>query len=132
MPKICFGKGVCSEHRGIFLTNFCFRDTFLICLFSQPYYPNPVEIPPQDIEVKGLYRPSNIFVQHNAGSKFILLNRPSSLNALDLGMIQDLHNTYKEAEGDESVFLYLLYGAGEKAFCAGGATPAHPPPHPRG
>jgi len=59
-------------------------------------------------------------VQHNAGSKFILLNRPSALNALDLGMIQDLHNTYKEAEGDESVFLYLLYGAGEKAFCAGG------------
>ncbi len=109
-----------------------FRTTFLNRLLSQPYFPNPVEIPPQEVEVKGLFRPSNIFVQHNCGSKFILLNRPSALNALDLGMIQDLHDTYKEAEGDESVFLYLLYGAGDKAFCAGGATPARPPPHAAG
>lgn len=81
-----------------------------------------MEIPVQTVKGDtGVTRESNIFVQHNIGSKFILLNRPSALNALDINMINDLYTTYKEAEMDEHCGLLVLYGAGEKAFCAGGA-----------
>jgi hypothetical protein len=80
-----------------------------------------MEIPVQMVKgEKGALRESNIFVQHNIGSKFILLNRPAALNALNINMIHDLHKAYKEAEHDEHCGLFVLYGAGEKAFCAGG------------
>ena len=79
-----------------------------------------MEVPEQIIIENGVQRPTNIFVQHNVGSKFLLLNRPSALNALNLNMIRDLYNAYKASEQDESCQLFVLYGAGPKAFCAGG------------
>ncbi len=81
-----------------------------------------MQVPPQKMSVKGLLDPSNVFVQHNIGSKFILLNRPEALNAINIQMIRDLHAAYKEIEDNESIGLVLLYGAGEKSFCAGGET----------
>lgn len=63
---------------------------------------------------------SNIFAQHNAGSKFVMLNRPDALNALNLEMIRDLDRIYRRVQENPLVGLVLLYGGGEKAFCAGG------------
>jgi len=63
---------------------------------------------------------SNIFAQHNAGSKFVMINRPEALNALNLEMIRDLDRIYRRVQENPLVGLVLLYGGGEKAFCAGG------------
>jgi enoyl-CoA hydratase/carnithine racemase len=49
----------------------------------------------------------------------ITLNRPQSLNALDLTCVTRLIDLYTKAEKDSTVRAVLLTGAGEKAFCAG-------------
>jgi enoyl-CoA hydratase/carnithine racemase len=51
---------------------------------------------------------------------FITLNRPGALNALSLGMIQELHGLLESHRDDPRIHAVVLRGAGEKAFCAGG------------
>jgi enoyl-CoA hydratase/carnithine racemase len=51
---------------------------------------------------------------------FVTLNRPEALNALSLGMILRLRSLFSEFSADPEVFVVLIRGAGEKAFCAGG------------
>jgi enoyl-CoA hydratase/carnithine racemase len=51
---------------------------------------------------------------------FITLNRPAALNALSLGMIQDLRSALANLACDPDINAVLIRGAGEKAFCAGG------------
>lgn len=48
------------------------------------------------------------------------LDRPGTLNALDLGMIRDLLATAAAWAEDPSVRAVVLKGAGPRAFCAGG------------
>lgn len=48
------------------------------------------------------------------------LNLPGSLNALNLDMVQLLLKQLKDWQSDDSVSGVFMYGAGEKAFCAGG------------
>ncbi|XP_053553095.1 3-hydroxyisobutyryl-CoA hydrolase, mitochondrial-like [Bombina bombina] len=50
----------------------------------------------------------------------ITLNRPKALNALNLGMIKQIHPQLKLWEEDPETFLVIIKGAGDKAFCAGG------------
>jgi len=50
----------------------------------------------------------------------VTLNRPDALNALSLGMILRLRTLFGEFSADPEVFVVLIKGAGEKAFCAGG------------
>ncbi|WPB85947.1 enoyl-CoA hydratase/isomerase family protein [Sediminicoccus rosea] len=50
----------------------------------------------------------------------ILMNRPKSLNALDIGMIRDFAAAIAQWKDDAAVKLVLLEGAGGRAFCAGG------------
>jgi enoyl-CoA hydratase/carnithine racemase len=50
----------------------------------------------------------------------IILNRPRVLNSLDLDMIRIIDQTLDEVETDDSFQFVLLYGAGERGFCAGG------------
>ncbi|KAG5470361.1 hypothetical protein LSCM4_03057 [Leishmania orientalis] len=52
-------------------------------------------------------------------ARHITLNRPSALNALDYDMIRELHRLYVTEPAPLSS-LYILTGAGTKAFCAGG------------
>ena len=54
------------------------------------------------------------------GVATVTLNRPASLNALTLGMLEALSAWLDEWERDERVRLVVLRGAGGKAFCAGG------------
>lgn len=50
----------------------------------------------------------------------LTLKRPAALNALDLGMVQDLTAALDAWAVDESVTVVAIRGEGERAFCAGG------------
>lgn len=83
------------------------------------YIQYPFEIDPKMATRRGRDT-SYIFAQHNVGSKFVMLNRPNALNALNLDMIRDLDRLYRRVQENPLVGLVLLYGGGDKAFCAGG------------
>ena len=83
------------------------------------YVQYPFEVEPGMAGRRG-QKVSNIFAQHNAGSKFVMLNRPEALNALNTDMIRDLDRLYGRVQENPLVGLVLLYGGGDKAFCAGG------------
>ena len=48
------------------------------------------------------------------------LNRPQQMNALTLDMIRALDDRLAEWAADRSIRAVMIYGAGDKAFCAGG------------
>jgi 3-hydroxyisobutyryl-CoA hydrolase len=48
------------------------------------------------------------------------LNRPQQMNALTLDMIRALDEKLAEWGADKSIRAVMIYGAGDKAFCAGG------------
>ena len=55
-----------------------------------------------------------------SGVATVTLNRPSSHNALTLGMLETLAGWLDAWERDARVRLVVMTGAGERAFCAGG------------
>ena len=54
------------------------------------------------------------------GCRHLVLNRPSTLNALTLPMVRRLHALLDAVTLDPDVAVVLLSGAGPRAFCAGG------------
>ena len=50
----------------------------------------------------------------------ITFNRPDALNALNLEMVVAIQACLDEWVIDDSVAAVLIYGAADKAFCAGG------------
>ena len=53
------------------------------------------------------------------GIATVLLDRPDKLNALSGGMYHELADTFTALDGDDTVRVVVLTGAG-RAFCAGG------------
>ena len=51
---------------------------------------------------------------------YIALNNPRALNALDLGMLQQMEGKLLEWRQDEDLACVVVYAESEKAFCAGG------------
>lgn len=49
----------------------------------------------------------------------LTLNRPDSLNSLDLALIQSLHHALTDWQDDEDIVAIVLQGANARAFCAG-------------
>ena len=62
---------------------------------------------------------NNILIDENSGVTTITINRPSKLNALNRGTIQELHEAFSEADSDTSCKVIIITGSGEKAFVAG-------------
>ncbi|MEJ2658834.1 MAG: enoyl-CoA hydratase/isomerase family protein [Desulfobacterales bacterium] len=54
----------------------------------------------------------------------IILNRPRALNSLNLEMVRSIQSALDQAETDDHCGFVLLYGVGEKGFCAGGDVKA--------
>ncbi len=50
----------------------------------------------------------------------ITLNKPKSLNALSLNMVESIQTHIDECKADPNVVAILINASGEKAFCAGG------------
>jgi enoyl-CoA hydratase/carnithine racemase len=53
------------------------------------------------------------------GVTVVTLDRPERLNAIDLGMAEELQDVWRELRFDDSVRAVVLTGAGERAFCTG-------------
>jgi enoyl-CoA hydratase len=61
----------------------------------------------------------NLLVEDSDGVRWITINRPAKLNALNSSVIGELEQAVAEAAADGSVKAVVLTGAGEKAFVAG-------------
>jgi 2-(1,2-epoxy-1,2-dihydrophenyl)acetyl-CoA isomerase len=61
----------------------------------------------------------SVFVERNAGTAIVTLNRPDRLNALHLETAQLLLSRLQEVAQDRAVSAVVVTGAG-RAFCAGG------------
>lgn len=55
----------------------------------------------------------------DTGVAVVTLDRPDRLNAIDLGMRDELTETWRELRFDDAVRAVVLTGAGERAFCTG-------------
>jgi len=75
---------------------------------------NETSIPPE----------SEILVRRQHRMASIVLNRPRALNSLNLEMIRLIQKALDEIVAEERCRFVLLYGAGEKGFCAGGDVKA--------
>ena len=49
----------------------------------------------------------------------ININRPDKLNALNAQTITDIENAFEKLRDNDSVFVVVITGSGEKAFVAG-------------
>ncbi len=49
----------------------------------------------------------------------ITINRPDKLNALNKQTIEELHDTFVDAENDKNIRALIITGSGQKAFVAG-------------
>jgi E-phenylitaconyl-CoA hydratase len=49
----------------------------------------------------------------------VLLNRPEAMNAIDPEMRQALIQTWNRVRDDDDIWVVVVTGAGDKAFCAG-------------
>ena len=49
----------------------------------------------------------------------LTLNRPKTINALNLDMIEELEGVFENLKQNEDVRVLVMCGAGEKGFCSG-------------
>lgn len=48
------------------------------------------------------------------------INRPEALNAIDYNVMEELEQLVEKIEGDESIRVFILSGAGDQSFVSGG------------
>jgi len=61
-----------------------------------------------------------VLARREGAAGTLLMNRPKTLNALDLEMIRGFQAAIDAWKDDAAVRLVVLEGAGGRAFCAGG------------
>ena len=61
----------------------------------------------------------NITLEKKEKIGWITINRPEALNVLSMTTLLELESALDEIEKDEKVWVGVLTGSGEKAFCAG-------------
>jgi E-phenylitaconyl-CoA hydratase len=59
---------------------------------------------------------------------YIILNRPEAMNSLDPETHQELEDIFTDFDQDDSVWVAILSGTGEKAFCTGSDLKKTMPP----
>mgnify|MGYP001247244385 CR=1 FL=1 len=63
---------------------------------------------------------TDILCERQGAAGLVTLNRPRALNALNLGMVEEMTRALEAWAKDPTVTRVVVTGAGEKAFCAGG------------
>src|SRR5688572_25910872 len=64
--------------------------------------------------------PEVVLYEARSGVATITINRPDRRNAISPEVVTGISEALAQAEGDGSVRVVVLTGAGDKAFCAGG------------
>lgn len=62
---------------------------------------------------------NNVLLSIESGIATVTVNRPESLNALSLDIVNEIDQAFTSIEKDPSVVVAILTGAGDKAFIAG-------------
>ncbi|TSE15023.1 enoyl-CoA hydratase/isomerase family protein [Arthrobacter sp. KBS0703] len=62
---------------------------------------------------------SNIAIDRDGGIAVIRFDRAEKLNALTLGMYQDLAAAFDEVRDNDAIGVAVLTGSGDRAFCVG-------------
>ncbi len=60
-----------------------------------------------------------IVYEKQAPQATITINRPEVLNAVNVGVLQEMQVALKDASWDDSIAVLVLTGAGDRAFCTG-------------
>ncbi|MFV0295704.1 MAG: enoyl-CoA hydratase-related protein [Hyphomicrobiaceae bacterium] len=66
----------------------------------------------------------DVLYEERDGVATVTLNRPDRLNAIRVGMYEEITEAILEAGWNKSIGAIVLTGAGDKAFCVGGDTSA--------
>lgn len=66
------------------------------------------------------YTVSEVKVKRNRQLLSIVLNRPKALNSINHNMVRLIRKAIDEAKQETSVRMVLIYGEGDRGFCAGG------------
>lgn len=61
----------------------------------------------------------NITLDKEGKAGWITINRPDALNVLSMATLLEVESALGEIEKDENVWVGVITGSGEKAFCAG-------------
>ncbi len=62
---------------------------------------------------------NNLLTEQKGQIRFITINRPSQLNALNKETIEELHHALGDGDTDRNTGVIILTGSGEKSFVAG-------------
>ena len=62
---------------------------------------------------------NNLLTEQKGQIRFITINRPSQLNALNKETIEELNHALGDADADRNTGVIILTGSGEKSFVAG-------------
>lgn len=91
------------------------------CRHSFPYLSQCRSLCSRPTTTSGKCEDSNnhVLVEGNKSSRTAILNRPSSLNAVNTSMVARLHKLYNSWEENPDIGFVVLKGSG-RAFCAGG------------
>lgn len=73
-----------------------------------------------EINAYGAVEGHPIVATNTVSANFLYLNRPKSLNSLNLEMVRDLTSYMRKWETNPGSLGIVLSGIGDKAFCAGG------------
>lgn len=71
---------------------------------------------------------SSLIYEKKGNILFLTLNRPEAMNSLDPELQQELSDAWKEFEEDPELWVAVLTGAGERAFCTGADLKKTMPP----
>jgi len=61
----------------------------------------------------------NLIIEERGAVRWITINRPEKLNALNREAISELHVAFDQARQDDAIRVVIMAGSGDKAFIAG-------------
>jgi len=71
---------------------------------------------------------SSLIFERKGKIALLTLNRPEAMNSLDPELLQQLSNVWKEFAQDPDLWVAIITGAGDKAFCTGADLKKTMPP----
>ncbi|MER1966826.1 enoyl-CoA hydratase-related protein [Castellaniella sp. GW247-6E4] len=64
----------------------------------------------------------DVLYEERGGVAIVTMNRPDVLNAIRVGMYEEITDAIQRASWNRDIGVIVLTGAGERAFCVGGDT----------